>query len=66
MLSLLFLPLVVVAFIASAKTGWKSTLAYGGVASLLKVPHGAIPPLALGALMGGLSGTGVLTGVGLQ
>ena len=76
MLTLLFLPLVVAAAaIASAKAGWKPTLAYGGAASLafgiigatlLEVPHGTIPPLALGTFLGGLSGLGVLAGVGLQ
>ena len=76
MLTLLFLPLVVAAaVIASAKAGWKSTLAYGGVASfafgiigatLLEIPHGAIPPVAMGFFLGGLPGIGVLAGVGLQ
>ena len=76
MLTLLILPLVVAAaLIASAKAGWKPTLAYGGVASLafgiigatlLEVPHGSIPPLALGLFLGGFSGIGLLAGVGLQ
>lgn len=66
MLSPLFLPLVVAAAaIALAKAGWKPTLACGGAAppacgiigaTLLKVPHGVIPPLAFSTFLGELSG----------
>lgn len=66
MLTLLFLPLIVVAaVISSAKAGWKSTLACGGVAALalgtigamlLGAPHGAISPLDVGVLLGGIPG----------